>query len=122
MIRIIPAPRCAFKKVIDKSRGISSGCASVGAGSVSPVNTVESCQAGTKAYGGNVFNWKDGTCYYKKCTDRNLLYTEKQLGWDVYFLECEEGEHTDIFYYIMVYPNCTTHGQNIPHIYVSFLL
>ena len=78
-------PTCT-RQVMDKSDGKSSNCLHVGG---SGSHTLASCKTATQAANANVFNFKNGACYFKQCDDvTDLKPTTLHGGWDVYVLEC----------------------------------
>ena len=79
----------------DKSQGDSTGCTHKGgSGGFSSLNK---CKAHAKASNANALNWRNGLCYYKRCADLNLQLTKRHGGFDVYSLQCGQGENMKTF-------------------------
>ena len=84
------APRCTFKKEMDKYMGMASSCGHTGGGIY---NDIDDCKADATESSANVINWNGGQCYFKNCVDVHALQLTSSLGgWDVYVFQCEAGE------------------------------
>ena len=53
--------------------------------------TLEFCnETAIQTPGANVFNWKDGACFFKKCDNiEDVKPTTQHGGYNVYVLKCE---------------------------------
>ena len=61
---------------LSSSLNFSSNCQHLGGG---PDHTMELCEFNTTLYGGNVFNWNNGTCFYKNCMELELKFRNSQF-------------------------------------------
>jgi len=83
-----------FELITEESEGVATSCSHLGGGKIS--GGVEGCKKLCRETDNcNAFNYKDDTCYVKRCDDCDAKPSTKWGGWNIYMaekLDCGEKE------------------------------
>ena len=78
----LAACKTKFKKLYSSKKGLFVNCENVGGGKHF---SLEECYSAACAIAdASAFNFNNGKCYIKRCTDNKLVITNKYRGYSVY--------------------------------------